>query len=243
MIGILLCFLIAVTETKFRFSLKTKKNALLAFKNSRSSTGKKKTPTFDDGLENDFVSHHRAFTNLAGKIHKHMLKTPRSRPSSYENLRQQLLRVSRIYKKKYPQCLPPPMALLEQETAIPESSSAQQCKLSFTLGYNFALNWMKIFRPVNKARGRASVQLEESYENSKVLHPPKPSQKVSSRRIRGDCFAKGISASFQGQFAHVQSHQSVPQLLNPRAQLRTKVAEMRRYIRRIQKRINKTRNF
>lgn len=197
------------------------------------SSRKPATFSIEGGL--DFMAHQKMFAGVARKIHKRMMRVPRPKASQYNSLRRQLFRISRIYRKRYPNCLPPPLGLLGQQGDVPESSSARRCRTGHSLGYNFALNWMKVFRPVAGAKQKAWIQLEEAYENSKAL--PSRRKGAAPGRVPGDCFARGLAAAFNGQFESVQARRAVAYMLDPRAQVRSRVAEMRGYLRRIQKRL------
>lgn len=66
----------------------------------------------------------------------------------YNSLREKLSQVSEIYKKKYPNCLPLPLQVIDKDEELNEELEVQECKYSFHLGFNYVLNWLMIISPL-----------------------------------------------------------------------------------------------
>lgn len=146
----------------------------------------------------------------------------------YNSLREKLSQVSALYRKKYPNCLPLPIQLIDKEEELNEEQEVQECKYAFHLGYNYVLNWLLIINPLQMEQLEAWAKIKDTagYAFDAFLQSEQRNRTINFR-LSGKCFAKGMKTCFVRNFDKAAKKEQVEGLENPRRDLKSQMRQMR----------------
>jgi hypothetical protein len=190
----------------------------------------------------NFKNHTAKLHELTGEIHNRMAKLGEDeKGDKYNELREKLTRVSEIYKKKYPSCLPLPTYLVENKTSteLKESEETQQCRYAYFLGYNVVVNWIQIVHPVGLTKEEAWKRIEKESLPAHLLdfNSENKSDRVINFKLSGKCFAKGMRSSLIRNCEKDIKGKEINSLENPQVNLKLRMEEMKNLIDQITRNI------
>ena len=154
--------------------------------------------------------------------------------SEYNKLREKLYNVSLIYKRKYPNCLPIPIEIINSKDNFYLSLKEEKCNLAYYLGGNFSSSFINVIGDLNLNKKKAWKLLNKSYNNSKIL---KYNNKNFS--LDGFCFAKGIEDTFNRKYEFSRK-KKIGCMENPEKLILKQINDLRFLINNINHELKKT---
>lgn len=81
-------------------------------------------------------------------------------------LRSKLSKASAIYRKKYPECLPIPISILNDKETIQNNPQVDYCKYAYFLGYNTVVSWIEIIDVLKMTKEEAWAKIKSTTVNA-----------------------------------------------------------------------------
>ena len=187
----------------------------------------------------DFHHHTKEFESVSSLIQskmniKYYIDDKLNSIVRYNKLREKLYKVSLIYKKKYPNCLPIPFQVIEKKDNFYLTLKEEKCKFAYYLGGNFSSNFINVIKDMGLEKKKAWKLLNKSYDNSKDLKFI--NQKFS---LDGFCFAKGIEDTFKRKY-DLSKKKKLNCTENPEELIMKQINDLRYLIKKIDMELKKT---
>ena len=186
----------------------------------------------------NFKNHSEALAKVTQIIHEQMKKIKtKSKPSilKYNNLRSKLIKLSKIYKKKYPNCLPIPTYIIDQKIdKINNKKDTEECEYAFFLGYNVVINWLKIINSLKLKKKIAWEKLSTTQINAFYVKYEKEEdiQRKILFKLKGECFAKGMKICFDKNFGKGETYQ-FSEIKDPRNTVKNGIKNMEDFMNKL----------